>query len=103
RQSRVAFVDEDHILIRGEPAQTYDVTGDVVEATGSAGSPLMTDPRGVFVITNVLRSCEGLHLRIVQRTQVVGGIVVGQSASEPLIVNEAPSSERPCSSTSKQK
>jgi hypothetical protein len=85
RLSALGFIDEDHVLMRGPIAQSYDLLTHTATPTGVPGSILAADSNNRFVLVDILRACDGYHLRIVPIGQVIGGIVTGASTSEPLL------------------
>jgi hypothetical protein len=85
RLPAVGFIDEDHVLLRGAIAQSYDLITRVATPTGVPGSVLATDAGNRFVLTDIVRTCDGYHLQVVPSAQVIGGVVAGASTSEPLL------------------
>ncbi|HEY2732369.1 MAG TPA: hypothetical protein VGI70_00210, partial [Polyangiales bacterium] len=99
RLSALSFIDEDHLLLRGPIAQSYDLQAHTVTPTGVPGSVHAVDPSGTFAIVDIVRTCDGYHLRIAPASQVIGGIVTGAITSEPLLQAEAADPIR-CSTSS---
>jgi hypothetical protein len=86
RLSGLGFVDEDTLLVRGPYAFSYHLTDQsVVELQPSQGDLLVRDPSGRFAVVDIVRSCKGYHLQIVEAARVVAGVVAGPTVSEPLI------------------
>jgi hypothetical protein len=85
RLPAVGFIDEDHVLLRGPIAQSYDLLTRVATPTGVPGSVLAADAGNRFVLTDIVRACDGYHLQVVPAAQVIGGVVAGASTSEPLL------------------
>jgi hypothetical protein len=100
--SALSFIDEDHLLMRGPIAQSYDLQAHTVTPTGIPGSVHAVDPSGSFAIVDIVRACDGYHLRIAPASQVIGGIVTGAITSEPLLQAEAADPSR-CTSSSFKK
>jgi hypothetical protein len=90
RRAAVAFVDEGHLLLRDASARSYDLQSGTLEPTGIAAGALITDASGRLAISQVVRSCEGYRLSIVQAAQVVAGVVTGPSVAEPLFARAEP-------------
>jgi hypothetical protein len=96
RLPALGFIDEEHLLLRGPIAQSYDLQAHTVTPTGVPGSVQAVDATGSFAITDIFRTCDGYHLRIVPASQVIGGIVTGAPISEPLL-QAAPLDPAACS------
>ncbi|HET8940115.1 MAG TPA: hypothetical protein VFN67_42025 [Polyangiales bacterium] len=89
RLPALGFSDENTLLLRGPTPQTYDLLSRTTTVSGAAGGLLATDSTRRFALTDILRGCDGLHVRIVPANHVVGGIVTGAPVSEPLLQPEA--------------
>jgi hypothetical protein len=85
RLPALGFIDEQHLLLRGPIAQSYDLLAHTITPIGIPGSVHAVDPTGTFAIVDIARTCDGYHLHIVPAAQVIGGIVTGASISEPLL------------------
>jgi hypothetical protein len=85
RLPALGFIDEEHLLLRGPIAQSFDLRTYTGTPTGIPGSVHATDRGQHFAITDIFRSCSGYQLRIVPASQLIGGIVTGASVSEPLL------------------
>jgi len=90
RRSAIAFLDEQRLLLRGNPAQSYDLASGELTPIGIAGGITITDPSGRHAVSAIVRSCQGYHLSIVEASRIALGVVAGASTSEPLIVTAAP-------------
>ena len=89
RLPALGFIDEDHLLLRGAIAQSYDLIERTTTPTGVPGSVLAADAANHYVLTDIVRTCDGYHLRVVPASQVIGGVVTGASTSEPLLLAAA--------------
>jgi len=96
RRSAIAFLDEQRLLLRGSPAQSYDVASGALAPIGMPGDLLLSDPSGRYAISGLYRSCEGYHLSIVEATRIVAGMVTGPSVSEPLFAPAPPPQAARC-------
>jgi hypothetical protein len=85
RLPAVAFVDQDHLLLRGVLAQSYELASHSVTPSGAPTSLLVVDARNRFAITEITSKCDGDHLVITPAEQIVAGVVAGRSTQEPLI------------------
>jgi hypothetical protein len=85
RRAAIAFLDEQRLLLRGEPARSYDLGSGEVAPIGMPGDTVLRDPSGRLAIAAVQRSCQGYQLSIVAASQIALGVVAGPSAAEPLI------------------
>jgi hypothetical protein len=98
RLSMLGFSDDDTLLLRGPIAQTYDVATRSASKTEKSGSVLAVDPTQHLALTDIVRGCDGYHVRLVPPGQVIAGVVAGPSASEPLLQPLAADAEAtPCS------
>lgn len=88
RLPMLGFLDDNTLLIRGPSAQTYDLTTRALTPTGTPGGVLASDAGHAFVLTDIVRGCAGLQVRIVPYGRVIGGIVTGAPSSEPLLSPE---------------
>jgi hypothetical protein len=98
RLAALGFIDEEHLLLRGPIAQSYDLQAHTITPTGVPGSVQAVDATGSYAITDIFRACDGYHLRIVPASQLIGGIVTGAAISEPLL-QAAPLDPAACSPT----
>jgi hypothetical protein len=89
RLPAIGFVDEASVLLRGPIAQRYDLQARTSMPIGTPAGLLATDAAMRFALTDILRGCDGLHVRIVPASQVVSGVVTGAPLSEPLLQPEA--------------
>jgi hypothetical protein len=96
-------VDEASVLLRGPIAQRYDVLSRTVIPIGTPAALLATDAGMRFALTDILRGCDGLHVRIVPANQVVGGVVTGAALSEPLLSPEAGPEAAGCNNNSRMR
>jgi hypothetical protein len=96
RRGAIAFIDEDHMLLRGPTARSYDLASGAIEAVGIAADTSVVDPSGRFVVSSVVRSCQGYHLSIAGSAQLVAGVVTGPIVAEPLAVRADPPSGAHC-------
>jgi hypothetical protein len=85
RLPAIAFSDENTLLLRGPTPQTYDLQTRALTVTGVAAGLLATDSTRRIALTDIVRGCDGLHVRIVPAAQVVSGVVTGAAISEPLL------------------
>jgi hypothetical protein len=83
----LGFRDEQTLLVRWPLAQASGPLGGVMLGDAGAGV-LAIDQSRRFALTDILRGCDGLRVRIVPASQVVGGIVTGAPVSEPLLQPE---------------
>lgn len=82
----LGFSDENTLLLRGPITQAYDLSARTVTPTGAAGGGVLAaDPQSRFVLTDIVRSCDGYHVRSAPFGRVIGGVVTGPPASEPLL------------------
>jgi len=88
RLPALGFIDENSLLLRGPIPQSYDLTTRLSTPTGMAGSLLASDGAQRYVLTDIVRGCAGLHVRIVPFGRVIGGVVTGAPSSEPLLAAE---------------
>jgi hypothetical protein len=95
-RAAIAFLDEQRLLLRGEPARSYDLGSGQVAPIGMPGDTVLHDPSGRLAIAAVQRSCQGYHLSIVAASQIALGVVAGASAAEPLISAAAPPASARC-------
>jgi hypothetical protein len=98
RLPALGFIDDDRLLLRGPVAQSYEVQARVATPTGMSGSALASDSAQRFVLTDIVRGCDGYRVRIVPVGGVVGGVVTGAVSSEPLLQPEAAGPENPACS-----
>lgn len=96
RRGAIAFIDEDHMLLRGPTARSYDLASGAVEPIGIPADVTVTDPTGRLVISDVVRSCQGYHLVIANSAQLVAGVVTGPSVAEPLALHADPPAGAHC-------
>jgi len=96
RLPMIAFVDDHTLLLRGATQQHYDLNTTALTTVNEAPSDLLLrDSAGGLAVVAIERHCDGDRLKIVRAEQVVGGIVLGASVSEPLIATRtAPASSR---------
>jgi hypothetical protein len=102
RLPALGFIDENTLLLRGPTAQSYDLISRVIAPTGIAGSVLASDRGQRFVLTDIVRGCAGLQVRIVPFGRVIGGIVTGAASSEPLLSPEPAAPDFPACQDSKR-
>ena len=82
-RSRVAFIDEHHLLLRGEPPESYSLSsGERLPTSVVAPSALLTDPSGRYVASEIVRDCSSDRLRVFPAGQVVMGRSMGVPAVE---------------------
>ncbi len=91
-----AFVDEDHLLLRGTRARSYDLRNGTLEPTGIPAQTAITDPSGRYAVSAVVRACDGYHLGIVLASQLVAGVSTGRNVSEPLFAPAEPPPQAGC-------
>jgi hypothetical protein len=97
RLSMLGFSDDDTLLLRGPIAQTYDLASRSATKTDASGSVLAVDASQHFALTDIVRGCDGYHVRLVPPGQVIAGVIAGPSASEPLLQPLAADTETaPC-------
>ncbi len=88
RLPALGFLDEEHLLLRGAIAQSYEPsTGQLVPA-GLSPSVLLVDAQARLALTELTRKCDGHHLQVVPAAQIVAGVVAGASVAEPRIEPE---------------
>lgn len=66
RLPAIGWSDEEHLLLRGAVAQSYDLRTQAVEPTALSGSVLVNDGRGGPTVVDIVRSCDGRRLRVAQ-------------------------------------
>jgi hypothetical protein len=103
RLPALGFSDEATLLLRGPTPQTYDLQSRALTVTGVAASLLATDSTRRFALTDIVRGCDGLHVRIVPASQVVSGVVTGAAVSEPLLQPEAGPEAVGCTNTARMR
>jgi hypothetical protein len=84
---------EGKLLLRGKPAQTLPLSGPAPgapEPTAVEAPLAVKSPDGTMVATEIVRSCDGYHVRLVAAAQVIAGVVAGKSLAEPLVAAAAP-------------
>lgn len=96
RSSALAFLDEQRLLLRGAPAQSYDLATGQLTPVGMPGDVLITDPSKQLAVIDIVRSCEGYHLRIVPAARAALGPLAGKSLAEPLFAAAPPPSGARC-------
>jgi hypothetical protein len=96
RRSAIAFLDEQRLLLRGNPAQSYDIASGELAPVGIAGDIALADPSGRYALRAIERSCQGYQLAIVETAGVALGVAVGPNASEPLIAAAPPPAGAHC-------
>lgn len=89
RLPALGFRDEGTLVVRGPTPQLYDLQTRALTVAGIPAGLLATDATRRFALTDILRGCDGLHVRVVLASQVVSGIVTGGPVSEPLLQPEA--------------
>jgi len=94
-RSRLAFLDEGRLLVRGERAQVLDVrSGEPLVPTPTLAprvtSSVIADPAGRLAIAAVVRGCAGLLLEVVAADAIVAGVVAGRPKATPLLGPAAP-------------
>jgi len=87
RLPAIGFIDEQHLLLRGLIPQSYDLQTLVATPTGVPGSPLAEDLTHTFVLTDIVRACDGYRVRIAKAGSVIGGIVTSPNGSEALLAS----------------
>lgn len=97
RLSALAFLDEDHLLLRGERPRIYVVSsGAELGAEPAQGALAVLDPSGAYAVAGVERRCAGHVLRVVPASSLVMGQVLGGTHSTPLLASREPPSGAPC-------
>jgi hypothetical protein len=88
----VAFLDDDRLLVHGDPAQIIDLAApeSAPETPHQGTSEVLTDPTGELAVTSIERTCDGYVLSIVRASDVVAGVVAGRPLSTPLLAPKAP-------------
>lgn len=82
RLSALGFIDEGHVLLRGNTPQIWDLASDATTPTDLAqGDRRVRDPSGRFVIAAIERTCDGYVLRVTAD---------GLPLASPLLVEAAP-------------
>jgi len=81
----IGFIDEQHLLVRGLIPQSYDLQTLVATPTGVPGSPLAEDAAHTFVLTDIVRACDGYRVRIAKAGSVIGRIVTSPNGSDLLL------------------
>jgi hypothetical protein len=100
RLPALGFIDESTLLLRGPTPHMYDIQSRALTPAGLSASLLATDITRRFALTDILRGCDGLHLRIVPAQTVVGGVVTGAPVAEPLLQPEAGPEAAGCTNNS---
>lgn len=98
RLPAVAFVDQDHLLLRGASAQSYELATHAIAPSAASTSLLVVDAKNRFAITDITSKCDGDHLAIAPAEQIVAGVVAGRSTQEPLIAPASDEAARACTS-----
>ena len=89
RLPAIGFNDETTLVLRSPTPQLYNLQTRALAVAGIAAGLLATDATHRFALTDIVRGCDGLHVRVVNAAQVVSGIVTGAPVSEPLLQPEA--------------
>jgi len=88
RRSAIAYLDESRLLSRGAQGPlAHDLASGAQEpaaATALADS-IIRDPAGKRVLTALSTRCDGVHVSIVNATQVVAGVASGAPVAEPIL------------------
>lgn len=97
RLSALAFLDEDHVLLRADLPHVWDLTSGAVAGSIDPQSDLrIRDPSGELAVGSLGRRCEGTVLRIVGASSIVSGVVVGPARATPLVEPRDPPAGAPC-------
>ncbi len=97
RLSALAFLDEDHLLLRGSQPHVFVLsTGEQVEADEAKSELRILNPARSFAVAGVERRCDGYVLRIVPAAAIVAGQVVGATHATPLLAAREAPSGAPC-------
>lgn len=93
---RVAFLDENRLLLRGSPNETYDLDSGQRAPVG-IDSPLpWTSPDAHWTLIELYRDCDGFHALLVPSDQVVGAVVGRAGAKTPLVLPAAAPANHAC-------
>jgi hypothetical protein len=75
RLPSVAFIDDGQLLLRGSIARSYPIATGEVASVSLPPSVVMSDASGERAAIALTQDCEGMRLRVVPSTQIVGGLV----------------------------
>lgn len=79
----VAFIDEHHLLLRGEPPESYSLSsGERLPTSVVAPSALFADPSRRYVASEIVSDCKSDRLSVFAASQVVMGRSLGTPAAE---------------------
>jgi hypothetical protein len=95
RLSALAFVDEDHLLLRGEPSRVFDLASGTTQDVPNADLRIL-DPGGAYAVAAVERRCAGHVVRVVPAQAIVFGQALGATHSLPLVSPRDPPAGAPC-------
>jgi hypothetical protein len=96
RRTRIAFLDEDHLLLRGEPALSYSLADSSSAVTSQHAESRVLSPDGRLAVGAVVRACDGYHLQVLDAAQLVQGLALGVSRAEPLLAAAAAPPQARC-------
>lgn len=86
RRSAIAFLDAETLVLRGEAPKTIRLNGDEgPPVPDDANDAVLRDPSGRFAVLDIVRTCDGVALRIVRSDDLVAGVLAGRPISEPLV------------------
>lgn len=81
RLPTLAFTDQEHLVLRGAIAQSYELSTHASSPTGASPSVLVVDEAGKLGVTDIVSRCDGDRLTITPIEQVVAGVVTGVGKS----------------------
>ncbi|HEX2679251.1 MAG TPA: hypothetical protein VHM19_21520, partial [Polyangiales bacterium] len=99
RLPALGFIDEGHLLLRGVVAQSYELATKALVPIGLSGSVLVSDAQQHDAVIDVVRGCDGRHLRMAPAEQVMNSVaaslLTGNAGVGPLL-DVATASDAPC-------
>ena len=92
RMSALSFIDENQLLVRGATARSFQLLTGEVASVALSPSILWMDAPGRLAAVDVVNACDGIHLRVVPVTQIIGGAVTNSASAGPddLLIERAP-------------
>ncbi len=73
RLPAIGWSDEEHLLLRGTIAQSYELATQTLTPVALSGSLLVSDPKAGATVVDVVRTCDGRRLRVVPSAQMLDG------------------------------
>lgn len=103
RLPALGFVDDSTLLLRGPVTLSFDLATRTLTPASAPAGLLATDVTRQYALTDIVRGCDGLHVRVAQASGVVGGVVTGAPVSEPLLLPEAGPEAANCTSNGRKR